>query len=474
MEFFFNPIVTPGIVGAIASATILVAIIKNRTAIGAALNQIRSRLFTRAGFFWTVNIVFMAVSVLHAGIFFGITGNGHDLPGMAQYLGFAVSFFLDLVTIILMQAMLESRYRGEESRAKQFLLFIVLCCGTSTFANLAISLNDFDAKTMLPHAPLWIAVASPYVLASFPLFVIMMSVAAEMIVNVRPLESLNEAEYEADEQKRLKIMQIRNTYLQKQAEEELRALTIRAQMKANKQLRQGNMQSGFRWFWEKPAEADMVIAGVTAQLKALYEPQIESLKRRLEEMQDQQLQINTPGITAHLRAQQVRENQTNTTDLSWAFMNHNETPIPASISPSTRTKSHDEYNDEIPQNSGPIQMTASLIWVTKNYPRVAAEWLVNNRKTATLDEIIEVTGYTKRRLSKAPLRRSSRNPELVLISSVIEWLKTLPTPTHNDSQNGHAPDELPKINGEFHQEQNGHTDRPNETAKIDEYPELLV
>src|SRR5579864_5128050 len=157
MEFLFNPIVTPSIVGVVASAAVLIAIIKNRAAIGAVLNQIRSRLFTRAGFFWTVNIVFMAVSVLHAGIFFGITGNGHDLPGMAQYLGFAVSFFLDLVTIILMQAMLESRYRGEESRAKQFLLFIVLCCGTSTFANLAISLNDFDAKTMLPHAPLWIA-----------------------------------------------------------------------------------------------------------------------------------------------------------------------------------------------------------------------------------------------------------------------------------------------------------------------------
>lgn len=474
MEFFFNPIVTPSIVAAIASATVLIAIIKNRATIGATLNQIRVQLLTRAGFFWTVNIVFMAVSVLHAGIFFGITGNGHDLPGMAQYLGFAVSFFLDLVTIILMQAMLESRYRGEDSRAKQFLLFIVLCCGTSTFANLAISLNDFDAKTMLPHAPLWIAIASPYVLASFPLFVIMMSVAAEMIVNVRPLESLNEAEYEADEQKRLKIMQIRNTYLQKQAEEELRALTIRAQMKANKQLGQGNMQSGFRWFWEKPVEVDTVIAGVTAQLKALYEPQIEGLKRRLEDVQDQQLQTSTPGITAHLRAQQVRESQANTTDLSWAFMNHNETPIPASISLSTRTKSQDEYNDEIPQNSGPIQMTAAVIWVTKNYPRVAAEWLVNNRRTATLDEITEVTGYTKRRLNKAPLRRSSRNPELVLISSVIEWLKTLPTPTHNETQNGHVPDELPKISGEFYQEQNGHSDRPKETVKIDEYPELLV
>src|SRR5947207_2272732 len=154
IRLFLNPTVTPGVVAVIFSVAVLVAAIKGRAAIGKNLEQLRFRLFTRASFFWTVNIVFMAVSVLHAGIFFGITGNGHDLPGMSGWLGFAVSFFLDLVTIILMQAMLESRYRGEENRAKQFLFFIVLCCGTSTFANLAISLNDFDAKTMLPHAPL--------------------------------------------------------------------------------------------------------------------------------------------------------------------------------------------------------------------------------------------------------------------------------------------------------------------------------
>src|SRR5207245_8452347 len=147
-------------------------------------------VFTRAGFFWTVNIIFMAVSVLHAGIFFGITGNSHDIPGIAQYLGFAVSFFLDLVTIILMQALLVAKYRSEELRAKQFLLLLAICCSTSTFANLAISLNDFDPLKVLPNAPAWIQIAAPYVLASFPIFVILMSIVAEMIVNVRLLDSL--------------------------------------------------------------------------------------------------------------------------------------------------------------------------------------------------------------------------------------------------------------------------------------------
>ena len=134
-SYFFNPYITSGIIATIFSAAILVMIVRSRAIIGKALGQLHSKIFTRAGFFWMVNIIFMAVSVLHAGIFFGITGNGHDIPGVAQYLGFAVSFFLDLVTIILMQALLEAKYRSEEQRARQFLLFIAICCSTSTFAN---------------------------------------------------------------------------------------------------------------------------------------------------------------------------------------------------------------------------------------------------------------------------------------------------------------------------------------------------
>lgn len=461
----FNPIITPIVIVGVVSAVLVVVVIKARVAIGRDLDRFRRGLFTRAGFFWTVNLVFMAVSVVHAGIFFGITGNGHDLPGMGQYLGFAVSFFLDLVTIILMQAMLEARYRGEEARSRQFLFFITVCCGTSTFANLAISLNDFDATAMLPHAPFWVQVAAPYVLASFPLFVIMMSIAAEMVVNVRPLESLNEEEYETDEKKRLRILEIRNTYLEKQANEELRALTIRAQMRANKQLRKGTMPNGLRWFWEKPLAVDTVIAGVTAQLKALYEPQIEDLKRRLEEVQ-------TTGLTARLAAQNGRKTLANATDISWVFTDQNEMASAMNASPSAHGKPQDEYNDETQQPSSPIQMTSALFWITKNYPRVASEWLASNRKTATLEEITSVTGHTKRRLNKAPLRRSSRNPEMVLISSVIEWLKNAPLPGNTSSQNASIADG--GLNDSLNQEQNGHFDQPKQTVNLDEYPEILV
>jgi len=399
-SYFFNPYITSGVVAAIFSVAVMIMIVGSRAIIGKALGQLRSKLFTRAGFFWTVNIIFMAVSVLHAGIFFGITGNRHDIPGVAQYLGFAVSFFLDLVTIILMQALLEAKYRSEEQRARQFLLFIAICCSTSTFANLAISLNDFDPIKVLPNAPAWIQIAAPYVLASFPLFVILMSIAAEMIVNVRPLDSLNEEEYEADEKKRIRLLQIRNDYLQRQADEELRALTIRATMYANKQLRKGNLPKSFRWFWEKSIDIDAVVVGVTAQMKGMYEPQIEELKRRLEEVRNQSQQL----VFAE-RNTERSESDTNTFEVG-------------------KTDG---------QSTGIIAFNAELMEVVKRYPRIASEWLAKNQKSTTLEEVIRITGHSKRRLNRAPLQRSPRNKDLIRINSVIEWLKTAPLPESSDT-----------------------------------------
>ena len=401
-SYFINPYITSGVVAAISSIAVVFVIVKSRAVIGKALGQLHSKVFTRAGFFWTVNIIFMAVSVLHGGIFFGITGNSHDIPGIAQYLGFAVSFFLDLVTIILMQALLEAKYRSDEQRARQFLLFIAICCSTSTFANLAISLNDFDPTSFLPRAPVWIQFSSPYVLASFPLFVILMSIAAEMIVNVRPLDSLDEEEYEADERKRIRLLQIRNDYLQRQAVEELRSLTIRASMHANKRLRAGHLPKSFRWFWEKPIDIDAVVVGVTAQMKGMYEPQIEVLKRRLAEIQSQSQQF----VFAERNTEQ------------------NDPNVNVNVF---------EFGKTDGQSTGIIAFNAELVEVVKRYPKIASEWLAKNQKSTTLEEVMRITGHSKRRLNRAPLQRSPRNKDLIRINSVIEWLKTAPLPENSDT-----------------------------------------
>ncbi len=274
---------------------------------------------------------------------------------------------------------------------------------------------------VLPNAPAWIQIVAPYVLASFPLFVILMSIAAEMIVNVRPLDSLNEEEYEADEKKRIRLLQIRNDYLQRQADEELRALSIRAVMHANKQLRKGRLPKSFRWFWEKPIDIDAVIAGVTAQMKAMYEPQIEELNRRLEELQNQ----SRPLIFAE---RNTGESESSSTVFEVGKMDG--------------------------QSTGIIAFNAELVEVVKRYPKIASEWLAKNQKSTTLEEVMRITGHSKRRLNRAPLQRSPRNKDMIRVNSVIEWLKTAPVPENADT----SISVIDVVDTNERQEQNSHMD----------------
>lgn len=403
-HIFFNATITPATVAVIVTIAALVAAIRARTII---VSWIRQRVFTRTGLFWTVNGVFMAVSVLHAGTFFGIAGHGP-----AAYLGFAVSFFLDLVTIILMQALLESRYRGEPGRARQFLAFIAICCGTSTFANLAISLNDFDAAAMLPNAPDWVQIAAPYVLASFPLFVIMMSIAAEMIVNLRPLESLDVKEYEADEKKRLDILKIRNDYLEHQAAEEQRTLAIRAAMKANKAAH----RPGILW-WQprvKEVDIDAVIDEKMSQLEESYEQRVAMLIGQLIDA------LNGHGNTVNhdfkqpLNLDEYRRKEDGAELNTDALLD-----IHAYASPVIST-------DETPPQA--VQDTDVLVVKSdvKTAGSVALQWQKQGFTSVSIDDIIAATGLTAQKVNRAKkhFAKTSRNPNFYRIPSVIKWLET--------------------------------------------------
>jgi hypothetical protein len=84
--------------------------------------------------------------------------------------------------------------------------------------------------------------------------------------------------------------------------------------------------------------------------------------------------------------------------------------------------------DNVEHNVGDNDEDNDLIQVLAGYPKVSSEWLAKGRKSASIDEIITVTGQNKRRLNKANLQRSSRNKDLILISAVIDWLKTVPLP----------------------------------------------
>jgi len=60
----------------------------------------------------------------------------------------------------------------------------------------------------------------------------------------------------------------------------------------------------------------------------------------------------------------------------------------------------------------------------EDYPNVISEWIEKGVKT----EVAAITGHSKRRLCKAPFQRHNRNKDLIIVSSVIDWLKTAPLP----------------------------------------------
>jgi DNA-binding protein H-NS len=64
----------------------------------------------------------------------------------------------------------------------------------------------------------------------------------------------------------------------------------------------------------------------------------------------------------------------------------------------------------------------------EDYPNVISEWIEKGVKTVSIDEIATITGHSKRRLCKAPFQRHNRNKDLIIVSSVIDWLKIAPLP----------------------------------------------
>lgn len=187
---------------------------------------IAKKLFSRASFFWFVNLTFMAVSVLHAGLFFGLLEPATGLDGTAPYLGFAVALVLDLASIVFMQARLSALRMNERGSAAWYLFSIIVCSGLSAFGNLAMSLEDFKSAS-LSHVGGWIQGLSPWLGVAFPLLIILISIAADKMLDIDPTNKVSVEQYKMQQQRRIDILTERNGFLQKQTELERQEKGIR-------------------------------------------------------------------------------------------------------------------------------------------------------------------------------------------------------------------------------------------------------
>jgi len=93
----------------------------------------------------------------------------------------------------------------------------------------------------------------------------------------------------------------------------------------------------------------------------------------------------------------------------------------------------------------------------ENYPKVVNELVEKRVKTVSVDVLSELTGISKRKIASAKtLQRHNRNKDLIMVNSVIEWLKTIPLPTNKAEQNTELPASQPEQNTDPLPAQNGH------------------
>jgi hypothetical protein len=108
---------------------------------------------------------------------------------------------------------------------------------------------------------------------------------------------------------------------------------------------------------------------------------------------------------------------------------------------SNQLKARDEQVNRLAERASSLTRDA-----LDNYPKVMMEWIEKGVKTVSVNEIEQVTGLSRQRINAAvkggKIQRDNRNKELLRVSSVIEWLKTIPV---IESSNGISHGDTPPL-----------------------------
>lgn len=237
---------------------------------------LKPKLLTRTGFYRVVIFVFLAVSCLRSGIFFAFGGNG-SLGFVETLLGFSVALFFDLITVFLMEAFLEASAQGLMLTAWRNVLFIAATAGASTYANFAIASNNFSGVRMLPNAPTFIQQSATLVLSAFPLFIIMFTIASDTIVGKKKAADMNEVELRKAESDKVRRLEIRNEYLQKQVNAEHERTRILAERRAERVAVRGQF---VRWLFPRlinlEALKGQIASGIEEAMRETYEQRLKA------------------------------------------------------------------------------------------------------------------------------------------------------------------------------------------------------
>lgn len=369
--------------------------------------------FTR-GFFWCGYGVFLLASIPHIAAYFRhfdpSAKGAEDL--FWWIIAYALAVVIDLSDVLISIAVMRAMARGETFKQLwSFWLFIVFIMALSWFFNWQYNVVNETASFAAVDSTLilnWITVGTinPIIGSAFQVLLLVYTAMAHKFAHKPVEKTAAQLEAQANEM----------------AEKDTQLARILALKKTQKQRQRE------AFFEELKQARDGAFQVVKGEAKPTIEP-----------MQNGGMESGKTLQTEGSKTREVPMNSKSQNDLhtepTEGPMDTVKTGNDAAVKSMNDTGSHTTGSGAAgSQNGTTSPSNTDLSQVVKRYPKVQSEWLAQERKSVTIDEIVEVTKHSKRRLlaqvGKA-FKTTPRNPEKILIGSVLEWLKTAPIPEQN-------------------------------------------
>src|SRR2546421_1399097 len=330
----------------------------------------RIEKFTR-GFFWVGYVVFLSASIPHVASYFrhfdpATTNQFEDISYWV--IAVAIAVVIDVSDVLVRIPVSRAKVYG--ARLKDTLLFwvfIFLIMALSWFFNwqynVVFGTSQFQAVDSYTIAN-WVTIGqiNPVIGSAFQLLILVYTLMAHKFAQKPKEKSLEELMKEADE------IEQKADYL--------------TRIEAVKQA-----QSSRKW---------------QARFEGIRQVKDEAIR------------------TIKGQDEEASEDTNNASEISPEAVVVEAINPPASDEVPVVEEAHTETNDSVQTDVLNVSQTAfsdDVLEVLEAYPLIESEWLVKHRKSVTLEEIINVTGHSKRRLNRVAFARSSRNKELILVNS---------------------------------------------------------
>src|SRR5215469_6024993 len=200
-----NVTLAAGIAGGVVALALIGLAIWNRRSISKGITSLWQNTFSQGGLFYLGMALFMLASVVEAGPVLNKIAMHGTLWG---YGGHMLVFAFDMISAVSLRARLNAR-RVYDTRGMQLQMWgICLPAAVSVSANLAGALQGFNSNDF--NHLFMFAWALPLIGAVFPSMIIVLSLAADHLIDTTALSlKIDPEDFRKQEKKRIEILKVR-------------------------------------------------------------------------------------------------------------------------------------------------------------------------------------------------------------------------------------------------------------------------